>query len=109
MRIIWPYNGSVVRGGFWLRMGLSGMGVAPAHVAWPDTGHHHVLVDVDEPPRAGEVIPNDRNHLHFGGGQTEARLDLPPGKHSLQLVLGDEDHRVFAPPITSPKITITVR
>lgn len=109
LRIIWPHNGAVIRGGFWLRMGLSGMGVAPAQVEMADTGHHHVLVDVDEPPKAGETIPNDHNHLHFGGGQTEARLELPPGKHTLQLVLGDEEHRVFDPPVVSPKITITVR
>lgn len=109
LRIIWPRNGAVVKGGFWLRMGLSGMGVAPAKVEWPDTGHHHVLVDVDMVPAPGEPIPNDRNHLHFGGGQTEARIELPPGKHTLQLVLGDDDHRVFDPPIVSPKITITVR
>ncbi len=109
LRILWPRNGSVVRGGFWLRMGLSGMGVAPAHVEWADTGHHHVLVDVAEAPGPGETIPNDHNHLHFGGGQTEARIELPPGKHTLQLVLGDEEHRVFNPPVVSPRITITVR
>lgn len=106
--IVWPGNGQIIKGGkFWLRMGLKGMGVAPAGVAWPNTGHHHVLVDVAPPP-LNEPIPNDRNHLHFGKGQTEARVELPPGKHTLQLMLGDEDHVPFDPPVLSPKITVTV-
>lgn len=106
--IIWPANGQVVKGGkLWLRMGLKGMGVAPGGVAWPNTGHHHVLVDV-EPPPLDEPIPNDRNHLHFGKGQTEARIELPPGKHTLQLMLGDEDHVPFDPPLLSQKVTVTV-
>jgi hypothetical protein len=107
--IIWPHDGQVIKGGkFWLRMGLKGMGVAPAQVAWPNAGHHHVLVDV-EPPPLDEPIPNDRNHLHFGKGQTEARVELPPGRHTLQLMLGDERHVPFDPPVLSEKITITVR
>ena len=72
-------------------MGLSGAGIAPAGVDKPNTGHHHFIVDADLPP-LDEEIPNDRNHLHFGRGQTEARLDLPPGRHTLQLLLGDADH-----------------
>jgi hypothetical protein len=107
--IIWPANGQVIKGGkFWLRMGLKGMGVAPAQVTWPNTGHHHVLVDA-EPPPLDEPIPNDRNHLHFGKGQTEARIELPPGTHTLQLMLGDEAHVPFDPPVLSQKITITVK
>lgn len=107
--IVWPANGQVIKGGkFWLRMGLKGMGVAPAGVVWPNTGHHHVLIDTDPPP-LDEPIPNDRNHLHFGKGQTEARIELPPGKHTLQLMLGDEAHVPFDPPVLSQKITITVK
>ncbi len=107
--IIWPHDGQIIKGGkFWLRMGLKGMGIAPAQVAWPNAGHHHVLVDV-EPPPLDEPIPNDRNHLHFGKGQTEARVELPPGRHTLQLMLGDERHVPFDPPVLSEKITITVK
>ena len=73
----------------------------------PGTGHHHLLVDAPLPP-LDEPIPNDRNHLHFGLGQTEARLDLPPGKHTLQLLLGDENHFPHKPPLYSNQITITV-
>jgi hypothetical protein len=109
VRIIWPKNGQVIKGGkFWLRMGLSGMGVAPAGVEWPDTGHHHVIIDADPPP-LGEPIPNDRNHLHFGKGQTEARIELPPGRHTLQLMLGDEKHYPFDPPLVSDRITVIVK
>src|SRR5579864_813299 len=90
--IIWPADGQVIPGGkFWIRMGLSGAGIAPAGVDKPDTGHHHLLIDVDLPP-LDEPIPNDKNHLHFGKGQTEARIELPPGRHTLQLLLGDADH-----------------
>ena len=105
--IVWPPDGAVIKGGFWLRMGLSGAGIAPAGVQKANTGHHHVLVDVDLPPM-DEPIPNDHNHLHFGLGQTEARLDLPPGKHTLQLLLGDENHIPHKPPLYSKRITITV-
>lgn len=105
--ILWPSDGQVVRGGFWVRMGLADAGVAPAGVEKANTGHHHLLVDVDLPP-LDQSIPNDRNHLHFGLGQTEARLDLPPGKHTIQLLLGDEDHVPHRPPLYSKRITVTV-
>jgi hypothetical protein len=106
---IWPHDGTVVNGGkFWVRMGLRNMGVAPKGTAVPNTGHHHLLIDTEPPPMT-EQIPNDRNHLHFGAGETEARIELPPGKHTLQLLLGDKDHVPFKPPVMSKKITITVR
>lgn len=106
---IWPRNGQVIQGGkFWVRMGLSNMGIAPAEVERPNTGHHHLIIDA-EPPPLDEPIPSTRNFLHFGGGQTEARIELPPGKHTLQLVLGDPKHYPHTPPVISEKITITVR
>lgn len=107
--IIWPSDGTVIRGGkLWVRMGLRNAGVAPKGVAMPNVGHHHLLLDTDLPP-LDEEIPSDRNHLHFGGGQTEARLeDLPPGNHTIQLLLGDQDHTPHDPPIYSKKINISV-
>ena len=106
--ILWPPNGQVIHGAFWVRMGLEGMGIAPAGVEKAGTGHHHLLIDAPLPP-LDEPIPNDKNHLHFGLGQTEARLDLPPGKHTLQLLLGDANHVPQKPPLYSPVTTITVR
>jgi hypothetical protein len=106
--IIWPPNGAVIDGGkLWVRMGLQNFGVAPAGVRRDNTGHHHLIIDRDLPP-LDEPIPNDKNHLHFGGGQTEARIELPPGRHTLQLVLGDADHIPFDPPLVSEKITVIV-
>jgi hypothetical protein len=106
--ILWPPDGAVIPGGkFWLRMGLSGAGIAPAGIDKPNTGHHHLLIDVDPPPMDRE-IPNDKNHLHFGGGLTEARIELPPGRHTLQLLLGDADHVPHNPPLLSNKITVIV-
>ena len=105
--ILWPPDGAVIHGAFWVRMGLSGAGIAPAGVEKAGTGHHHILVDAPLPP-LDEPIPADKNHLHFGLGQTEARLDLPPGKHTLQLLLGDESHMPHKPPLYSNQITITV-
>lgn len=107
--IIWPGDGAVIDGGkLWVRMGLKGMGVCPKGIERPNCGHHHLLIDADLPPLDKE-IPNDRNHLHFGAGETDARIELPPGKHTLQLLLGDSKHVPFDPPIYSKKITITVR
>ncbi len=105
--ILWPPDGAVISGGFWLRMGLANAGVAPAGVEHPHTGHHHLLINT-ELPKLDEEIPNDRNHLHFGLGQTEARIELPPGRHTLQLLLGDENHVPHDPPLYSRRITITV-
>lgn len=106
---IWPSDGTVIHGGkFWVRMGLRNMGVAPKGVNMPNVGHHHLLIDTDLPPM-GEQIPSDRNHLHFGAGETEARIELPPGTHTLQLLLGDNNHMPHDPPVYSKKITVIVK
>jgi hypothetical protein len=106
----WPNDGEVLPAGqpFRVWFGLRHMGVAPKDVKFPNTGHHHLLIDVDLPPNDLE-IPSDRNHLHFGVGQTETMLELPPGKHTLQLLMGDDKHIPHNPPVYSKKITITVR
>ena len=87
--------------------GTRNFGVAPAGVDKANTGHHHLLIDVPLPPLDQE-IPNDKNHLHFGGGQTETFIDLPPGTHTLQLLMGDANHIPHDPPLMSKKITIHV-
>ena len=107
--IISPRDGDTVTNPFRVQFGLSGMGVAPAGVDKPNTGHHHLLIDVKELLDPNEPIPQDKTHLHFGAGQTEALVELPPGKHTLQLVLGDWSHIPFHPPIMSDVITITVK
>lgn len=104
----WPNNGEVVGRHFKIWFGARYFGIAPAGVAKPNTGHYHVIIDSDLPPM-DEPIPNDKNHIHYGGGQTEAYLDLPPGKHTLQLLLGDANHVPNDPPVMSKKITITVK
>lgn len=106
----WPNNGEVLAAGkpFKVWFGLRDMGVAPANVKYPNTGHHHLLIDVPLTP-AGQKIPSDRNHLHFGAGETETMIELPPGKHTLQLLVGDENHVPHDPPVYSRKITITVK
>lgn len=106
--IISPAHGEVVSSPFTVRFGLSGMGVAPAGTEKAATGHHHLLIDVPPPSIPGDVIPTDDNHRHFGGGQTEVELDLPPGQHTLQLVLGDHNHIPHDPPVMSEPVTITV-
>jgi Domain of unknown function (DUF4399) len=107
--IISPQDGAVVTRGFWCRFGLRNMGVTHAGSNFPKSGHHHLLIDVNEPVKANERIPQDKQHIHYGGGQTEGFIQLPPGKHTLQLVLGDGRHVTFDPPLVSKKITITVR
>jgi hypothetical protein len=107
--IISPKEGDAVANPFKVQFGLAGMGVAPAGVDKPNTGHHHLLIDVNEPLDPNEPIPQDRNHLHFGAGQTEAMIELPPGEHTLQLVLGDWSHLPFHPPMMSAVIRVTVK
>ena len=106
--IIWPQDGARSKGGFWCRFGLRNMGIARAGDKTENAGHHHLLIDAKDEIKSGDTIPADKNHVHFGAGQSEARIELPPGKHTLQLVLGDAEHKVFNPPVVSKKVTITV-
>lgn len=107
--IISPKDGETVSGTFTVVFGLKGMGVAPAGVDMPATGHHHILIDTDLPANLAMPLPADEHHVHFGKGQTEASVTLPPGKHTLQLVLGDKLHVPFDPVVASAKITVTVK
>lgn len=105
--IISPGDGETVTNPVTVRFGLRNMGIAPAGVEIPGTGHHHLLLDTDLPP-LGMPVPSDDRHLHFGKGQTETELNLSPGSHTLQLILGDHMHVPHDPPVFSEKITITV-
>ncbi|MGF7177876.1 DUF4399 domain-containing protein [Azospirillum doebereinerae] len=104
----WPTDGAVVGTRFKVWFGLRNFGVAPAGVARDATGHHHILIDT-KLTKFDEPIPSDKQHLHFGSGQTETYLELPPGRHTLQLVLGDANHIPHDPPIVSKVVTITVQ
>lgn len=104
---VYPTNRSYVSPTPVIRFGLIGMGVAPAGFEKINTGHHHLLVDA-EVPKLDEPIPSDFNHLHFGAGQTEAKITLPVGKHTLQLLLADENHVPHDPPVMSEQISVTV-
>jgi hypothetical protein len=103
-----PKDGAEITGPVSIKFGLAGMGVAPAGVEKKDTGHHHLLINqklVD----IMAAIPADDKHKHFGLGQTETTVTLPPGKHTLQLFLGDHQHIPHNPPVESSVITITVK
>lgn len=104
-----PVDGETVASPVTVRFGLSGMGVAPAGIQLDKTGHHHLLVDAKAVPAPDQPIPMDDQHRHFGGGQTEVVLTLPPGPHTLQLLFADYLHVPHDPPLMSAPITITVR
>ena len=106
--IVSPEDGATVSQEFKVKFGVKDISLAPAGDVTKNTGHHHLLIDVDKLPAAGAPIPMDANHMHFGKAQTEATIKLPPGKHTLQLELGDSGHIPFDPPIVSKKITVTV-
>ncbi|GAA0842769.1 DUF4399 domain-containing protein [Marinobacter szutsaonensis] len=103
-----PTDGQTVSSPVTVRFGLENLGVAPAGVEREATGHHHLLVDVDEMPPMDQPVPSDERHIHFGGGQTQTTLELSPGEHTLQLLVGDYMHVPHEPPVMSEKITITV-
>jgi hypothetical protein len=107
--IISPKNGETVKSPVVVRFGLKGMGIAPAGVKFDNTGHHHLLIDTDVPADLNAPLPTTDQVKHFGKGQTETSLELKPGKHTLQLLLGDQNHTPHNPPVMSKKITITVR
>ena len=100
-------DGDIVESPVFIQFGLSGKGVAPAGVNIENTGHHHLLIDI-KAIDFSKPIPSSKNHLHFGGGQTETSIELASGEHELQLVLGDLYHVPHSPPIISKKIKITV-
>lgn len=103
-----PAHGETVASPFKVRFGLTGMGVAPAGVDVSKTGHHHLLIDLSGQADLHSPVPKDDQHLHFGNGQTETMLDLPAGKHTLQLLIGDQNHVPHKPAIVSRKIIIYV-
>lgn len=106
---ITPTDGETVSSPVTVRMGLKGAGVAPAGVDRPDTGHHHLLVNKDlDDVNLDAPLPFTDQTVHFGGGQTEAELELESGTHTLQLLFMDYRHASFDPPVVSEQITITV-
>ena len=101
-------DGDEVESPFLIQFGLSEMGIAPAGIDRENTGHHHLLINVKDLDFS-KPIPASKNHIHFGGGQTESLVELPPGDYSLQLVLGDMTHTPHTPPVVSKQINITVK
>jgi hypothetical protein len=106
--IISPKDGAKVSGPVVVQFGLKGMGIAPAGVKFDNTGHHHLLIDTDVPANLAAPLPASDKIVHFGKGQTESTVTLTPGKHTLQLLLGDASHIPHDPAVMSKKITITV-
>ena len=100
-------DGDRLESPFLIQFGLSGMGIAPAGTDRANTGHHHLLINVNDIDLS-KPIPSSSNHIHFGGGQTESLVNLMPGDYSMQLVLGDMTHTPHNPPIISQRINITV-
>ena len=106
--IVRPAAGARVKSPVTVVFGLTGMGIAPAGVKFDNTGHHHLLIDTELPADLTQPLPVSDAIRHFGKGQTETTLDLPPGKHTLQLLFADFTHTPFTPNVASKKITITV-
>lgn len=104
-----PVDGATVATTFTVKFGLAGMGVAPAGVDKENTGHHHILINLDELPDMTKPLPATDQIKHFGGGQTETTLTLEPGEHTLQLLLGNYVHIPHDTPVMSEKITVTVK
>ena len=108
VEIISPADGATVKSPVRVRFGLKGMGIAPAGIAFENSGHHHLLIDTDAPTDLSQPVPVSEHFVHFGKGQTETQIKLAPGKHTLQLLLADHLHVPHDPAVLSKKITITV-
>jgi len=107
--IVSPLDGEVVTSPLKVVFAIHGMTLAPAGGAEPNSGHHHLLIDTPVPTDLSKPLPADSQHLHFGKAQTETEVTLAPGRHTLQLILGDANHIPHEPPVISKQITITVR
>lgn len=106
--IIEPADGATVTSPVTVKFGAEGIEIAPAGTDKANSGHHHLLIDTPVPD-LNSAIPKDDQHIHYGKGQTETTIDLKPGKHTLQLLLGDKNHIPTNPPLESPVVTITVQ
>lgn len=106
--IIEPKDGATVASPVAVTFGIEGMDIAPAGSDTPNSGHHHLIIDA-KLTEFTQPIPADANHVHFGKGQTETSVELKPGQHTLQLVLGDKNHIPHNPPVMSDVITVTVK
>lgn len=102
-----PEDGAVVSSPFTVKFGVSGMEVKPAGDVTAGAGHHHLLINEDSIP-AGQPIPVDDKHLHFGKGQAETSVTLPPGKYKLTMQFADGAHHSYGPEL-SKTINITVK
>ena len=102
-----PADGETVTSPVTVRFGTQGIGVAPAGIKADATGHHHLIIDGSLPP-LDQPIPSNETYRHFGGGQTETTIELSPGEHTLQLLMGDHQHKPHKPVVASPTITIRV-
>lgn len=107
--IISPANNAVVESPVTVKFGLDNMVISPAGIAHDNGGHHHLLIDTPLPSNLALPIPADAQHIHFGKGQTETTVELAPGQHTLQLLVGDHLHRPHSTPVYSTPITITVK
>lgn len=107
--IVSPRDGETVAREFTVKFGVAGVAIKPAGDPAPNTGHHHLLIDAAGLPPGNLPIPADANHRHYGKGQTEDTIKLPPGDHTLQLDFADTSHVQFNPPIVSKKITVHVK
>lgn len=103
-----PQDGETVASPVSVVFGIEGMSIQPAGINEEFSGHHHILVNVNELPDLTKPLPATDSIIHFGKGQTETQLELPAGTHTLQLVLGNYLHIPHSPPVMSEKITITV-
>lgn len=106
--IVSPLNGEAVQSPFTVKFAAKGMAIVPAGTQQPNSGHHHLLINLAELPPMDQPLPSTDQIRHFGKGQTKTELSLPPGQHTLQLLLGDYAHRPHDKPLLSEKITILV-
>ena len=104
-----PKDQSQVSSPVTIIFGSSNLNIAPAGDNQPNSGHHHLLVDMEELPALDMPLPASDQVIHFGKGQTEATIELSPGSHSLQLLLGNYAHVPHSRPVMSEKITIVVK
>lgn len=89
-------NNQTIPTRFKIQFGLEGMKVHPAGEIVEGTGHHHLIIDGSAIP-AGQVVPADAQHIHFGKGQVETEIELKPGKHKLTLQFANGAHLSYGP------------
>ena len=97
-----PANGDTISGSaVHITLDATGIEIAPAADARPETAHHHLYLDVDFPAVESSIPMGAAGVVHLGQAQKEYHWEnVTPGPHRIIAVLADPGHIPLRPWVT---------